>query len=369
MVKISLNFWKKKKVLITGHMGFKGSWLVTWLKSLGADVVGYSLPPPTKINLFEIANAKDNIISIEGNVNDFDHLKRVLKEHKPEIVFHMAAQSLVHRSYLEPRETFETNVMGTVNLLEAIRHQGGIKVIVNVTSDKCYENKEKDTGYKEGEPLGGHDTYSSSKACAEIVTFAYRASFFGSHALLNKNLYLASVRAGNVIGGGDWSPDRLIPDIVRSIFDSSPLIIRNPNAVRPWQHVLEPLSGYILLAEKLWSSGDKFSEAWNFGPDKEDIKSVIWIVEKFSELWKEKIKMTIKESNEWHETKCLMLDSTKAREKLGWDPVWNIDIAMNKTVDWYKAYKEGKNMQEVTMSQIREYEKELTQKPGNLLNI
>lgn len=365
----NMNFWRKKKVLLTGHTGFKGSWLSTWLKSLGADLIGYSLNPPTEINLFDIANVRDGIISIKGDILDFEHFEKVIKEHKPEIIIHMAAQSLVHRSYSEPRETFATNVIGTVNLFEAIRQAGNVRVVINITSDKCYENKEKEKGYNENDALGGYDPYSASKACAELVTSAFRSSFFNPDYLSKHNALVASARAGNVIGGGDWAPNRLIPDIVRAIFNSQTLVIRCPKAVRPWQHVLEPLGGYLLLAQKLWEEGPKYAEAWNFGPEDSDIKSVQWILEQFIKLWDEKVNYVINSSEKLYETQFLKLDCTKAKSRLGWTPIWNINKALEKTVDWYRSLKEKKDMSKYTLSQIKEYEKELALSSKNLLNI
>ncbi len=348
------NFWKGKKILLTGHTGFKGAWLSTWLKSLGANVIGYSLSPSTEPNLFELIKVSEGMTSINGNVQNLEELKNVLKKYNPEIVIHMAAQSLVRYSYKVPVETYMTNVMGTVNLFEAIRQTTGVKVVINVTSDKCYENKEREAGYKEDEPMGGYDPYSSSKGCAELVTSAYRKSF------LEQNVAVASVRAGNVIGGGDWAEDRLIPDIVRGLLSKQKLKIRNPKAIRPWQHVLEPLSGYLILAEKLWKEGHKYSEAWNFGPDEENDKSVIYMVETFLKLYGEKADWEIdKEENKPHEANYLKLDCTKAKTKLNWVPVWGIDIALEKTAEWYRVFKEKKDLEKITLSQIEQYEKEL----------
>ena len=353
--KSTISFWKGKSVLLTGHTGFKGSWLSLWLNSLGANLIGYSLPPPTKPSLFEIANVKDRMISIEANILDFEKLKEIIKKYKPEIVIHMAAQSLVHSSYTSPRETYETNVMGTVNVFEVIRQLGGVKVILNVTSDKCYENKEQEKGYKEEEAMGGYDPYSSSKGCAELVTSAYRNSFFNPQDFSKHGIALASARAGNVIGGGDWAAHRLIPDIVRTIFNPVPLKIRNPSAIRPWQHVLEPLSSYMLLIEKLWEEGPKYAEAWNFGPNGSDIRSVSWIVENFIKLWGEEIKFEIDSKAKPHETQCLKLDCSKAKKKLGWQPQMNIETALKKTANWYKELKDKKDMNKFTLSQIKEY--------------
>jgi len=274
-------FWKSKKVLITGHTGFKGSWLALWLQNLGANVTGYSLQPPTNPNLFEIAHVADKMNSIIGDVRDLKHLISCFAENRPEIIIHMAAQSLVRTSYDDPVETYSTNVMGTVNVLEAVRHTDSVKVIIIVTSDKCYENKEWLWGYRENEPMGGHDPYSNSKGCAELVTSAYRNSYFH----VKSSVAVASTRAGNVIGGGDWAQDRLIPDIVNAFMEKRPVMIRNPNAIRPWQHVLEPLHGYLMLAERLWDKGHTFAEGWNFGPNEQDAKPVSYVVERLAQLW------------------------------------------------------------------------------------
>lgn len=357
--KINAKFWKDKKILLTGHTGFKGSWMSIWLKSLGVDLIGYSLLPPTKPSLFEIANVKEGMISIEGNVLDFENFKKTIEKYKPEIIIHMAAQSLVHYSYLNPQSTYATNVMGTVNLLEAVRQTGKVKVVLNITSDKCYENKNQEVGYKEEDPMGGYDPYSSSKGCAELVTSAYLRSFFNPNEYSKHGIAVASARAGNVIGGGDWASNRLIPDIVRTIFNATTLKIRNPNAIRPWQHVLEPLSGYLLLVEKLWEGGAKYSEAWNFGPDDTDVKPVNWIVEKFIKLWGENVKREIDSNEKPHETQLLKLDCTKAKTKLNWKPKWDIDKALEKTADWYKALKEKNDMRDFSLSQIKEYNENL----------
>lgn len=346
-------FWKGKRVLLTGHTGFKGAWLSLWLKKLGANLIGYSLPPPTNPNLFELANISDGITSIEGNINDFENLKSIFKKHKPEIVLHMAAQALVRYSYEHPLETYMTNVIGTANVLECVRKENNVKALLIVTSDKCYENKGNKKAYVEDDPMGGYDPYSSSKGCAELVTSAFHHSFFSG------GIGLASCRAGNVIGGGDWAEDRLIPDIVRGIFSKQKIKIRSPQAIRPWQHVLEPLSGYLVLAEKLWLESSKFSSAWNFGPDDEGDRPVLWMVEQFLKLWGEKVDWVIKEDKKLHEASYLKLDSTKARKHLDWRPSWNIDRALEKTAEWYKTFKEKKDLSQVTLSQIKQYEESL----------
>ncbi len=282
-VEVSPAFWKGKRVLVTGHTGFKGSWLSLWLQSMDAQVVGYALAPPTNPSLFEVAEVAKGMTSIIGDIRDLEHLRRVFAEHKPEIVIHMAAQPLVRYSYIEPVETYSTNVMGTVNLLEAVRSTGSVKAVVNVTSDKCYENREWVWGYRENEAMGGYDPYSNSKGCAELVTSAYRNSYFHPEKYGTHGVAIASGRAGNVIGGGDWAGDRLIPDIVRAIMQGKPVNIRSPHAIRPWQHVLEPLSGYLVLAQKLYEEGAAYAEGWNFGPNDEDAKPVQWIVEKLTQ--------------------------------------------------------------------------------------
>ncbi len=345
-------FWKNKKILITGHTGFKGSWLTIWLKKLGADVTGFSKSIPTNPSLFEIANVQKDIKSIEGDIQNYEILKETISKSEPEIIFHMAAQSLVIKSYSDPIETYSTNIMGTVNLLCAVKETKKPKVVVNVTSDKCYENNESLDGYKEDDPMGGYDPYSSSKGCAELITKSFRNSFFSSNT--ENNVALASVRAGNVIGGGDWAQNRLIPDIIRSIKNKEMIKIRNPNSIRPWQHVLDPLHGYIKLAEKLWE--DKtFSEGWNFGPDKKEVKPVSWIIEKFNELWKDKIIWKI-ENGEFHEANNLILNCQKAKTKLQWNSKININTALKLTIEWYEKYFDNENMRKITEEQIEKFQ-------------
>ncbi|MDA8027547.1 MAG: CDP-glucose 4,6-dehydratase [Nitrospiraceae bacterium] len=352
------SFWKNKKVLITGHTGFKGSWLSLWLQCVGAKVVGYSLPPPTKPSLFESAHVAGGMTSCIGDVRDLEQIQTVVSSHQPEIVFHMAAQSLVRYSYANPVETYETNVMGTVNLFEAVRRVGRVKVVVNITSDKCYENREWAWGYRENEPMGGYDPYSNSKGCSELLTSAFRNSFFNPAEFERHGVALASARAGNVIGGGDWANDRLIPDIMRSIMEKQPAIIRNPQAIRPWQHVLEPLSGYLLLAEKLWAEGPNYAEAWNFGPNDEDAKPVEWIADRLSTLWGESALWTLAEGKHPHEAHYLKLDSSKSRTRIGWMPRWDLETALQTISDWYRAYANKEEMRERTISQIRAYQNE-----------
>jgi len=344
-------FWNGKRVLLTGHTGFKGSWLSLWLQSMRARVVGYALAPPTNPSLFEVANVGQGMTSVIGDIRDQAKLQAVFTEHSPEIVIHMAAQPLVRYSYQNPVETYSTNVMGTVHLLEAVRNTPGVKAVVNVTTDKCYENKEWLWGYREDEPMGGHDPYSNSKGCSELVTSAYRRSFFQE-----KGIALASARAGNVIGGGDWAADRLIPDILRAFEQSQPVIIRNPHATRPWQHVLEPLSGYLALAELLYTDGQAFSEGWNFGPHDDDARPVQWIVERMVASWGNEATWQLDGGAHPYEANYLKLDTSKARSRLSWRPQLNLDEALNLIVKWTKKYQQGVNVRETTTAQIKQYQ-------------
>lgn len=362
------SIYNGKTVFITGHTGFKGSWLSIWLNLLGAKVVGYALKPPTEPSLFKTCNLQKRLISIEGDVRDFEYLKENIVKHKPEIVFHMAAQSLVRLSYQDPLLTYSTNVMGTVNLLEAIRQTKTVKAVIIVTSDKCYENKDGTWSYKESDPMGGHDPYSSSKGCAELVTKAYLNTYFNPDNFKENGVSLASVRAGNVIGGGDWAKDRLIPDCIKACSSKRPIIIRYPNAVRPWQHVLEPLLGYLLLAKSLYEHGCKHAGAWNFGPNDEDSKPVKWLVEKIIEIWKENASWENDSSFNPYEASSLRLDCFKANSELGWSPVWDLNTALQKTVEWFKAYIKNEEMLDFTISQIQAYEKAM-QKAKNELQI
>lgn len=348
-------FWKGKRVLLTGHTGFKGSWLSLWLQSMGAQVVGYALVPPTNPSLFDVAEVSKGMTSIIGDIRDLGHLHKVFAEHQPEIVIHMAAQPLVRYSYIEPVETYSTNVMGTVNLLEAVRSTGSVKAVVNVTTDKCYENREWVWGYRENEAMGGFDPYSSSKGCAELVTAAYRNSYFHPDKYPTHGVAIASGRAGNVIGGGDWADDRLIPDIMRAITQSKPVNIRNPNATRPWQHVLEPLSGYLVLAQKLFEDGAAYAEGWNFGPNDEDAKPVQWIVEKLTSTWGENASWTLDSGEHPHEAHYLKLDCSKAKTRLDWHPRWHLEDALGAIIDWHRAFRDGKEMKTLTLSQVQQY--------------
>lgn len=349
--------YKNTKVLITGHTGFKGSWLSLWLVKLGAKVIGYSLEPPTNPNHFDLLNLE--MVSIIGDIRDRDKLNKVFKTYNPDIVFHLAAQPLVRYSYINPLETFETNVVGTINVLEACKNTGTVRAIIIITSDKCYENREWVWGYREIDPLGGYDPYSASKACAELVVSCYRRSFFNLDDYGRKhNTLLASVRSGNVIGGGDWGEDRIIPDIVRAISKNEKLLIRNPNATRPWQHVLEPLSGYLLLGQRLLEGKKEFADAWNFGPSEEDHITVKTVVEEFKRRW-DKFSYEIDVNSEkLHEAGLLKLDCSKAHTLLNWRPVWNFGKAMDMTVVWYKEYYENGTV--LSAKQLEEYTKTAT---------
>ncbi|MFN2498990.1 MAG: CDP-glucose 4,6-dehydratase [Pyrinomonadaceae bacterium] len=348
-------FWDQKKILITGHTGFKGSWLSLWLQNFGADVVGYSLPPPTTPSLYDLADIEQGMKSVQGDVRDFGYLTQVIAEHQPQIVIHMAAQSLVRQSYQDPIETYETNVMGTVNVLEAVRQVGTTKAVVVVTSDKCYENREWVWGYRENEAMGGYDPYSSSKGCAELVTAAFRRSFFNATKTAARPAAIASVRAGNVVGGGDWASDRLVPDIMRALLADRPAVIRNPEATRPWQHVLDPLAGYIRLMENLVTDGSKYAESWNFGPRVEDAKPVSWVAQRLVELWDGDKGWQVEDADHPHEAHYLKLDSAKAAAQLGWQPQWNIDEGLRAVVDWYKCYESGQELRDLMVRQIESY--------------
>lgn len=355
MVTPQSGFWKGKRVLVTGHTGFKGGWLCLWLQGLGARVTGYALEPPTQPSMFEAARVGDGMISVIADIRDLARLTALLQEARPEIVIHMAAQSLVRPSYADPVETYSVNVVGTATLLEALRRTGGARVMVNVTSDKCYENREWVWGYRENDRVGGYDPYSSSKGCAELVTAAFRSSFFSPARHAEHGLGVASARAGNVIGGGDWAEDRLVPDIARAFLRGEAVMIRRPRAVRPWQHVLEPLSGYLVLAERLWSDGPGHSEAWNFGPDEEDAWPVRAVVERMAALWGDGATWRLDEGQHPHEAGYLKLDCAKAKSRLGWHPRWALDEALSRTVAWYKAHQAGADLRQLTRDQIKAY--------------
>lgn len=359
---IDKEFWRGKKVFLTGHTGFKGSWLSLWLNNMGVNVTGYSLKPPTDPSLFEKTDVANLVNHNIGDIRDLEKLNKVMINANPDIVIHMAAQPLVRESYLDPVGTYHTNVMGTVNVLEAVRSCPKVRAVVNVTTDKCYENKEWVWGYRENEPMGGYDPYSNSKGCSELVTSSYRNSFFNTEKYgKDHQVIVASARAGNVIGGGDWAKDRLIPDIIRSIQRNEAVKIRNPHAIRPWQHVLEPLYGYLLLCEKLYSGDLKFSGAWNFGPTNEGVETVGNIADKIVKLWGSG---TIEVGNEKgpHEANLLMLDTNKARNYLNWIPTLNIDETIDLIVEWYMG-SDGRK-KELTEKQILSFNEKINNQGG-----
>jgi CDP-glucose 4,6-dehydratase len=346
-------FWRGKRVFMTGHTGFKGSWLSLWLQQLNADLTGYALGAPTNPNLFEIANVSAGMRSIIGDIRDFAGLTKAMQDAKPDIVIHMAAQPLVRYSYQAPVDTYATNVMGTVHMLEAVRHCGSVRAVVNVTTDKCYQNQDWVWGYRENEPMGGYDPYSSSKGCAELVSAAYRKSF-----LRDAGIAMATARAGNVVGGGDWALDRLIPDILRALEKRHIVQIRNPNAIRPWQHVLEPLSGYMTLAENLHEKGQIYADGWNFGPRDEDARPVKSIVENLCTAWGDGANWKIDQGNHQYEASYLKLDISKAVQELNWSPKWSLDKALNKITEWHQAWMSGQDMHTKSIQQIQEYTKD-----------
>lgn len=357
---IDYEFWKNKKVFMTGHTGFKGSWLSLWLHLLGAKVTGYSLTPSTHPSMYELCKLDEIVHSYIADIRNRDELIQAMIDSSPDVVIHMAAQPIVRESYKNPVETYETNVLGTVNVLEAVRTAAnqGIKIqgVLNVTSDKCYENNEWEWGYRENDRLGGRDPYSNSKACAELVTDSYRRSFFKQ-----LGIPVATARAGNVIGGGDWASDRIIPDCIRACLNGEKMNIRYPEAVRPWQHVLEPLHGYLLLLEKLSKEGFSWSGAWNFGPNDEDIRTVKWIVTEFYRKWGESASFKIEQQdNQEKEALVLKLDCSKAKQRLHWRPVWDLSKALDKIVEWIRAYESGKeDLRNFSMKQIKEFMKDV----------
>ncbi len=344
-------FWRGRRVLVTGHTGFKGSWLTLWLSALGASVTGVSLDVPSDPSLYEAARVEEGIDDVRLDIRDHAAVRGAIESARPEVVIHMAAQSLVRTSFAAPRETYETNVMGTVHVLDAVRATAGVQAVVNVTSDKCYDNREWEWGYREDEPMGGHDPYSSSKGCAELVTEAFRRSYFSQQG----GPRVASARAGNVIGGGDWATDRLVPDIMRAVLAGEPVRIRNPHSIRPWQHVLNPLSGYLVLAQALTASPD-FATGWNFGPADEDARPVQWIVERVDERWDDDVRWESDEGPHPHEARFLKLDSSRARSRLGWRPVWDLAAGLDAVVEWYRALRDGEDVRAVTVGQIESFQ-------------
>ncbi|MFC2531825.1 MAG: CDP-glucose 4,6-dehydratase [Capnocytophaga ochracea] len=349
--KVNPQFWKGKRVFVTGHTGFKGSWLSLWLQLMGAEVKGFSLAPPTQPALFEVAKVGDNMQTEIGDIRNLQQLSQSIRAFNPDVLLHLAAQPLVRLSYKEPVDTYSTNVMGTVNVLEAARYAPQLKSVVIITTDKCYENREWEWGYRENEPMGGHDPYSNSKGCAELVVSAYRRSFFYT----NDTVAVASARAGNVIGGGDWADDRLIPDILRAFEQQQPVIIRNPLSTRPWQHVLEPLSGYLVLAERLYNEGNAFAEGWNFGPKDDDCQPVQWILEKMVQFWGEGARYEWDKSEQPHEANFLKLDCSKAATRLKWHPQWRLADTLEKIVHWHRAWLRGADMQTHCLYEIKGY--------------
>lgn len=352
---IDKSFWDGKRVFITGHTGFKGSWISLWLQSMGAIVHGYSLPAPTNPSLFEVAGVAGGMESEFGDIRDYPQLFQSIDKFRPDIIFHMAAQPLVRLSYLEPVETYSTNVMGTVHLLEAVRHTQGVKAVVNITSDKCYDNKEWVWSYRENEAMGGYDPYSNSKGCAELVTSAYRNSYFNPNSYHKHGVAVATVRAGNVIGGGDWALDRIVPDILKAFEQAQPVIIRNPHAIRPWQHVLEPLSGYLLLAQNLFINGAEYADAWNFGPNESDATPVSEIVEQMVSLWGEGAAWLLDGGEHPHEANYLKLDCSKAKMKLQWQPRWDLNTTLSRIIKWHKAWLNKDDMNAYCIQEINEY--------------
>ena len=348
---VNAEFWRDKTVLVTGHTGFKGSWLCLWLQQLGANVVGYALPPQTTPNLFGQAQVGKDINSVVGDIRDLENLANVVQQHKPQIVFHMAAQALVRDSYADPIGTYSTNVMGSLNVLESIRHNASVRAAVMVSSDKCYDNQETAKAFSESDPMGGHDPYSSSKGCMEILVSSYRSSYFSDP--LQDTAAIATARAGNVIGGGDWAPNRLVPDILNAMQHGQAITLRYPNAVRPWQHVLEPLAGYMLLAEKLYTQGNKYAQSWNFGPALNGAKPVKWIVDYLIKKSGKNIPVILDKNVNLHESQQLKLDCTKAQQSLDWYPRWDISTNLDKVLEWY-LYNEN-DKRAVCLAQIKDF--------------
>jgi CDP-glucose 4,6-dehydratase len=339
-------FWRGRRVLVTGHTGFKGAWLTMWLKLMGAEVVGFSSGAPTEPSLYELARVEEGIRSMLGNVRDGGPVHEAVADSGAEIVFHLAAQSLVRRGFEDPVGTYAVNVLGTARLLDAVRGSHGVRAVVCVTSDKCYANDGRSEGYREDDPLGGRDPYSSSKAAQEHVCAAYRETF---------DVPVATARAGNVIGGGDWSADRLVPDLFRAALNGRPLVVRNPHAIRPWQHVLNPLSGYLQLAERLWKDSDEYARPWNFGPADEDARPVHWMVDRLAERWPEQLRIEMCGQADPREAAQLRVDSTQARERLGWEPTWDLTTGLDATVGWYLAHRSGEDSGAMTSNQIERF--------------
>lgn len=347
---VQSEFWRGRRVFVTGHTGFKGSWLTLWLQSLGAEVCGFALLPPTNPSLFEVARVGAGLHFVVGDVRSLAAVNAAMADFQPEVVMHLAAQSLVRASYHQPVDTYATNVMGTVHVLESARRVASVRCVVNVTTDKCYDNRDWVWPYREDEPMGGHDPYSSSKGCAELVTAAYRASF-----MREGGVALATARAGNVIGGGDWATDRLVPDVLRAFDAGEPVQLRHPAAVRPWQHVLEPLSGYLHLAQCLWEQGDSVAEGWNFGPQADDARPVQWIVEQLARRWGAGARWQVADGIHPHEAHALKLDISKAQCRLGWRPRWDLAMALEHTLRWHQAWRSGQDMRAFCLHQIAQY--------------
>jgi len=349
----SPDFWRGKRVLVTGHTGFKGAWLCLWLEGLGAEVTGFAGTPPSAPALFDLLRCEQGVRSIHGDVRDLAAVEAAVREAQPEIVIHMAAEAVVRRSLRDPLTTYAVNVLGTANLLDAVRRLGDdVRTVVTVTTDKCYLNREWEWAYREDEPLGGKDPYSSSKACQELVTHAFRESYLAERAI-----GVATARAGNVIGGGDWAEDRLVPDLMRAAIAGEPLLVRSPDAVRPWQHVLNPLSGYLALAEQLWEAPEAFASGWNFGPADDDARPVSWIVERLGERWPEplEVRYASAATSDGKEAMALKLDSSKARTRLGWTPGWDLADGLDATAEWYAAYRDGADVRAVCERQLERF--------------
>jgi CDP-glucose 4,6-dehydratase len=348
---VNAAFWAGKRVFLTGHTGFKGGWLSLWLTALGADVWGYALPPSTRVNLFEVARVAHGIQSTLGDIRDSDALTQAMAAARPDIVFHLAAQPLVPLSYQDPLGTWSTNVMGTAHVLQAMRSCPDVRAAVVVSSDKCYENQEWDWGYRESDPMGGHDPYSASKGCTELVVASYRRSYLSAAGIA-----VGTARAGNVIGGGDWTPTRLVPDVLAAFQAGQPVTLRQPSAIRPWQHVLEPLGGYLALAQRLHQQGTSWAQGWNFGPLASDARSVAWVVNDLASRWGSQAQWKAETEPQAHEARILKLDCSKAHSRLGWLPRWNAETAIQRTLDWHWAWLDGADMRATTHSQINDFE-------------